>query len=136
MADTFVLEITTPERLLAREPVTEAQIPGLDGYFGILPGHASLLGELGFGELNYVTGGELHHVVVHGGWVEVNGTHTRVLCSAAEMPDQIDLERAKKALDRARDRLKSNGTFDIARALLATKRAEARVAVGAKTSKK
>lgn len=57
MAETFVLEITTPERLIAREPVTEAQIPGLDGYLGVLPGHAALLGELGFGELSYKTGG-------------------------------------------------------------------------------
>ena len=64
MAETFVLEITTPERLIAREPVTEAQIPGLDGYLGVLPGHAALLGELGFGELSYKTGGTLHRVVV------------------------------------------------------------------------
>ena len=86
MAETFVLEITTPERLIAREPVTEAQIPGLDGYLGVLPGHAALLGEL-----SYKTGDTLHRVVVHGGFVEINGDTTRVLCSSAEMPDQIDL---------------------------------------------
>ena len=73
------------------EQVTEAQIPGLDGYLGVLPGHAALLGELGFGELSYKTGDTLHRVVVHGGFVEINGDTTRVLCSSAEMPDQIDL---------------------------------------------
>ena len=129
MAETFVLEITTPERLIAREPVTEAQIPCLDGYIGVLPGHAALLGELGFGVLSYTTAGQSHKVVVHGGWVEVNGDHTRVLCTAAEMPDQIDLERAKKALERARKRLISSGEFDITRALESAKRAEARLAV-------
>ena len=138
MAETFLLEITTPERLIAREPVTEAQIPGLDGYLGVLPGHAALLGELGFGELSYKTGGTglLHHVVVHGGFVEINGDTTRVLCTSAEMPDQIDLERAKKALERARKRLTASGEFDIARALNATRRAEARVAAAAKMASK
>ena len=138
MAETFLLEITTPERLIAREPVTEAQIPGLDGYLGVLPGHAALLGELGFGELSYKTVGTglLHHVVVHGGFVEINGDTTRVLCTSAEMPDQIDLERAKKALERARKRLTASGEFDIARALNATRRAEARVAAAAKMASK
>ena len=136
MAETFVLEITTPERLIAREPVTEAQIPGLDGYLGVLPGHAALLGELGFGELSYKTGGTLHRVVVHGGFVEINGDTTRVLCSSAEMPDQIDLERAKKALERARKRLTASGEFDIARALNASRRAEARVVAATQMAKK
>ena len=136
MAETFVLEITTPERLIAREPVTEAQIPGLDGYLGVLPGHAALLGELGFGELSYKTGGTLHRVVVHGGFVEINGDTTRVLCSSAEMPDQIDLERAKSALERARKRLTASGEFDIARALNASRRAEARVQAAEKVAGK
>ena len=136
MAETFVLEITTPERLIAREPVTEAQIPCLDGYIGVLPGHAALLGEIGFGALSYTTAGQSHSLVVHGGWVEINGAHTRVLCSTAELPDQIDLDRAKKALDRARHKLTSSGEFDIARALLATKRAEARLAAAGKATRK
>ena len=136
MAETFVLEITTPERLIAGEPVTEAQIPGLDGYLGVLPGHAALLGELGFGELSYTTGGTLHRVVVHGGFVEINGDTTRVLCSSAEMPDQIDLERAKKALDKARKMLVASGEMDIAHVLEATKRAEARVKAAEKVAGK
>ena len=132
MADTFVLEITTPERLIAREPVTEAQIPGLDGYVGVLPGHAALLGELGSGELSYKINGATHHVIVHGGWMEITGTRARVLCTSAEMPDQIDLARAKAALDKARKALVATGQMDVAHALEATRRAEARVAAAEK----
>lgn len=78
----------------------------------------------------------MHRVVVHGGFVEINGDTTRVLCSSAEMPDQIDLERAKKALERARKRLTASGEFDIARALNASRRAEARVAAALKMAYK
>ena len=106
------------------------------GPVGVLPGHAALLGELGFGVLSYVTAGQTHTVVVHGGWVEINGANTRVLCTAAEMPDQLDLDRAKKALERARRRLTSSGEFDITRALDSVKRAEARLlAAGAIANK-
>ena len=105
-------------------------------YIGVLPGHAALLGELGFGLLSYTTAGQSHNVVVHGGWVEINGSHTRVLCSAAEMPDQIDLERAKKALERARHRLISSGEFDIARAMESEMRAAARLAAAELAAKK
>ncbi len=135
MADTtFQLEITTPERLIAREQVSEAQIPGLDGYIGVLPGHAALLGELGFGELTYKTGGAVHHVVVHGGYVEVTGDRARVLATSAEMPDAIDLGRAKAALDKARKLLVASGDLDIQSVLEATKRAEARVKAAEKVA--
>ena len=137
MADsTFLLEITTPERLIAREQVSEAQIPGLDGYVGVLPGHAALLGELGFGELSYKVGGQAHHVVVHGGFMEVSGDRARVLCTSAEMPDQIDLARAKAALDKARKGMVARGDMDIATVLEATKRAEARVKAAEKVAGK
>ena len=135
MADnTFLLEITTPERLIAREHVSEAQIPGLDGYVGVLPGHAPLLGELGFGELSYKVAGQGHHVVVHGGFLEVSGDRVRVLCTSAEMPDQIDLARAKAALDRARKAMVARGDMDIASVMEATKRAEARVKAAEKVA--
>ena len=52
MADTFQIEIVTPERLLVSDQATEAQIPGTSGYLGILPGHAPLITELKSGELN------------------------------------------------------------------------------------
>ena len=55
MADTFDIEIATPERLLAREKAVRAQIPAKDGYIGVLPDHAALLSELGIGALTYTT---------------------------------------------------------------------------------
>jgi len=84
MADTFLLEVATPERLVLREQVGEAQIPAANGYVGILPGHAALLAELGAGTLSYSTGGHRRSLSVEGGWLEVAGDHVRVLADKAE----------------------------------------------------
>jgi len=84
MADTFILEVATPERLLLREQVGEAQIPAANGYVGILPGHAALLAELGAGTLSYSTGGHRRCLSVEGGWLEVADDHVRVLADRAE----------------------------------------------------
>ncbi|MGC9971835.1 MAG: hypothetical protein ABSE56_14735 [Bryobacteraceae bacterium] len=84
MADTFLLEVATPERLLVNEQVSEAQIPAANGYLGILPGHAALLAELGAGELSYTVGGRRRSVKIDGGWVEVSNDHVRVLANTAE----------------------------------------------------
>jgi F-type H+-transporting ATPase subunit epsilon len=84
MADTFLLEIATPERLFVHEQVTEAQIPAANGYVGILPGHAALLSELGTGELTYKAGGKRWTLAIEGGWLEVSNDHARVLATKAE----------------------------------------------------
>jgi F-type H+-transporting ATPase subunit epsilon len=135
MAATFELEVATPVRLLVKEQVTEAQIPGSEGYLGVLPEHAALLSELGSGLLTYSVAGKLHSVVVSGGWVEVLPTRTRVLASTAERPDEIDLKRAQESLHRAERRLKEAGDWDIARALRAAERARARVDAASKTGR-
>lgn len=87
MADTFQLEVATPDRLLVREGVTEAQIPAQNGYLGILPGHAPLLAALGAGELSYRAGGHQRTLSIQGGWVEVSGGHVRVLADTAVKAD-------------------------------------------------
>jgi F-type H+-transporting ATPase subunit epsilon len=85
MADTFLLEVATPERLHVREHVTEAQIPAKNGYVGILPGHAAMLSELGAGELAYtVEGGRRRTLRIDGGWLEISGDHARVLATTAD----------------------------------------------------
>jgi F-type H+-transporting ATPase subunit epsilon len=84
MADTFLLEVATPERLFVREDVSEAQIPAANGYVGILPGHAALLSELGAGELTFVVSGSKRSLFVEGGWLEVSNDHARVLATKAE----------------------------------------------------
>jgi F-type H+-transporting ATPase subunit epsilon len=132
MAETFELEVATPDRLLVKDQVAEAQIPELNGFLGVLPEHAPLLSELGSGLLSYVIGGKSHSVVVSGGWVEVQPHGTRVLAKTAERPDEIDLKRAQESLDRAERRLKESGEWDIARALRAAERARVRVEAASK----
>jgi F-type H+-transporting ATPase subunit epsilon len=130
MADTFQLEIATPERLLVQEHVTEAQIPGAEGMLGILPEHAPLLSELGTGELSYRNAEGRRTIVVSGGWLQVLHNHVRVLADRAELANEIDAARAEAALKRAHERLNQTAAanVDVARALNAMKRAEARLA--------
>jgi F-type H+-transporting ATPase subunit epsilon len=128
MAETFQLEIATPDRLLVREQVEEAEIPLTNGYIGVLPGHSPLLGELGTGDLAYSSEGRRRHMAVTGGWVEVLGENVRVLADRAEKADEIDLARAEEARKRALDRLsRPPADLDVARAMNALKRAQARV---------
>ncbi|MBM3783419.1 MAG: F0F1 ATP synthase subunit epsilon [Acidobacteria bacterium] len=135
MAATFELEVATPDKLLVKEQVSEAQVPGKEGFLGILPEHAPLISEIGAGLLSYTIGGKQHSVVIAGGWVEVLGDRTRVLAATAEHPDKIDMKRAQEALDRAERRLKEAGDWDIARALAAAERARARLDAVAKTGR-
>src|SRR5215813_1353261 len=95
------LEIATPERQLVREEVTEVQIPGKNGYMGILPGHAPLLSELGTGVLSYVTGGLRKVISLQGGFVEVLPETVRVLANIAEHAEEIDPAVAEAELRRA-----------------------------------
>jgi len=130
MASTFHLEIATPERLLLREQVTEAQVPAKNGYLGILPDHAPLLAELGIGELTYTVAGRKQSLCIEGGWVEVLPDHVRVLATTAERADEIDTHRAHTALERAEQRLASTeADLDVGRALNALKRAQERLNV-------
>ena len=84
MADTFQIEIATPEKLVLRERAESAQIPGKDGYMGILPGHAALLSELGEGLLSVTAEGKTRDFAISGGYVEIRDNHVRVLADKAE----------------------------------------------------
>ena len=75
MADTFEIEIATPEKLVTRQQAESAQIPGKDGYMGVLPDHAPLLSELGTGELSITLGGRTDSYKITGGYVEVRDNH-------------------------------------------------------------
>ena len=83
-ANTFQLEVATPERLLVDAQVTEAELPGKDGYMGILPDHAPLLSVLGTGKLTYSESGAEKVLNIEGGFVEVFDNHVRVLADKAE----------------------------------------------------
>jgi F-type H+-transporting ATPase subunit epsilon len=84
VADTFEIEIATPEKLIVRQPAETAQIPGKDGYMGILPGHAALLSELGEGVLSITAGGRTDDYNITGGYVEVRDNHVRVLADRVD----------------------------------------------------
>jgi F-type H+-transporting ATPase subunit epsilon len=130
MADTFQLEIVTPTKLLVKDSAEEAQIPGFSGYLGILPGHAPLITELAVGAITYKTGGTSHTLSVAWGFAEVLPDRVTILAEAAERPQEIDVERAQKAKDRAEETLKSNDPkVDYLRAENALRRAETRLDV-------
>lgn len=84
MAATFEIEVVTPERQVVKQNAESAQIPGKDGYLGILPDHAALLSELGEGELSYTLGGKTEKLQVSGGFVEIRNNHVRVLADSAK----------------------------------------------------
>ena len=102
------LQIVTPERLVLAEPVDEVVLPGSEGYLGVLPGHAPLLTALGVGEVEYRVAGKKHFLAVAGGFAEVLRDRVIVLAETAERPEEIDLERAKEARQRAEAILRGN----------------------------
>jgi F-type H+-transporting ATPase subunit epsilon len=99
------LQIVTPDRLLVREQVDEVEIPGSDGYFGVLPGHTPLLASLAVGELWYRQGSEKTFLSIAYGFAEVLPESVTVLAQLAEKADEIDIARAEAALKRAQERL-------------------------------
>jgi F-type H+-transporting ATPase subunit epsilon len=128
MAETFDLEVATPERLVIRVAATEAQIPAKNGYIGVLPGHAPLLSELNTGYASYVADGEKWYFSVHGGFVEVLPGIVRVLAQIVEKAEEIDVGRAQAALLKAQELLSNpHVEVDPALALEAMFKAQARV---------
>lgn len=128
MADTFQLEVATPERLLVDEQVTEAELPGKDGYLGILAGHAPLLSALGAGVLSYEGGAGPHMFAIAGGFVEVFENHVRVLADHAEFVQDIDTNQARQELERANEALrKADSEASVDAAMRAIARSQARI---------
>ncbi|HZS54188.1 MAG TPA: ATP synthase F1 subunit epsilon [Bryobacteraceae bacterium] len=101
MADTFQLEVATPERLLVDEQVTQAELPGQNGYLGILAGHAPLMSALGPGVLSYEDSAGSHVLAIAGGFVEVSDNRVRVLADEAEAPQDIQVDKARQQLEQA-----------------------------------
>jgi F-type H+-transporting ATPase subunit epsilon len=112
VAERLTLELATPTRMVVAETVDEVVVPGSEGYFGVLPGHAPLLATLGIGELTYRIGREERHVAVAGGFAEVRNDKVIVLADTAELPQDIDRARAERARDRAEQRLSGRAQDD------------------------
>lgn len=134
MADALKLELATPARLVVSTGADEVVVPGAEGYFGVLPGHAPLLALLGVGEVRYRSGREEHYLAVCGGFAEVSADRVTILAESTERPEEIDVARARAARERAESRLALRGgeDVDVARAMTALRRAETRLQVAAR----
>jgi F-type H+-transporting ATPase subunit epsilon len=127
------LQIVTPDRLLLREHVDEVEIPGSQGYFGVLPGHTPLLASLAVGELWYRKGQEKTYLSIAFGFAEVLPDRVSILARLAERAEEIDPERAEAARARAQERLAhQKSDVDYERARTALLKSMARLAVSAR----
>jgi F-type H+-transporting ATPase subunit epsilon len=132
-------ELATPTRMLVSTEADEVVAPGSEGYFGVLPGHAAFLTTLGSGEVCYRAGGQERCLAVSGGFAEVNNDRVIVLAETAELPEEIDIQRAERALQRAEQRLAGRSprdtseVIDYARAVAALARAMARLQAARRT---
>src|SRR5581483_11394289 len=124
------LEIVSAERSLVNETVDEVQIPGTNGYLGILPGHTPLLTTLQVGQLWYRQGQEKHYLSIAFGFAEVQPDRVTILAQIAERADEIDVARAETAKKRAEERLaKPTVDMDFERARIALLKALVRLQV-------
>ncbi len=132
MASTIRMELVTPERLVLSEDVDEAVLPGFEGEFGVLPGHTQFLAILNIGILRYRKGSETRKVALGGGYAEVTPERVVVMADTAEHADEIDVERAERARDRAEAALKTLSLDDeaYAKAYAELQRALVRMAAG------
>ncbi len=128
------VEILTPNRLLLQDEVDELNLPGTEGYLGILPGHVAFLTNLGQGELMLRKDGQQRYLTVFRGYMEVSDDKVTVLAEVAEDMAEIDPERAGSARDRALERLRSGDAqvVDFDRASAALQRALVRLQVSAR----
>ena len=127
------LEIVTPDRALVSQPVDEVQIPGAEGYFGVLPGPTPLLVTLEVGQLWYRVGQERSFLTVAFGFAEVLPDRVTILAKVAETAEGIDVERARSARKRAEERLtKRVSDLDFERARLSLLRSLIRLQVASR----
>jgi F-type H+-transporting ATPase subunit epsilon len=124
------LQIVSADRSLVNEVVDEVEIPGADGYFGVLPGHTPLLAVLGLGDLWYRQGSETHHLAIAFGFAEVQPEAVTILAQVAETAEEIDVARAEAAKRRAEERMHTPAAeMDFERARVALMKALIRLQV-------
>jgi F-type H+-transporting ATPase subunit epsilon len=129
----LTLEIVTPDRALVNEQVDEVELPGSEGYFGVLPGHTELLASLQVGELWYRIGQQKYYLAVAFGFVEVLPDHVTVLARLAEKAQDIDVARAEAAKKRAEERVaRPTADMDFERARVALMKSLIRLQVSSR----
>jgi len=130
--DKIALEIVTPEKLVLSREVDDVMLPSVQGYMGVLPGHAPLLARLEAGELSYLEGGQRKFLAVSGGYAEVLRGSVSVLARTSEPAEEIDVDRAERAREQAESVLEGNddaAAHKLQRAEVALKRALSRIRV-------
>jgi F-type H+-transporting ATPase subunit epsilon len=129
----IALQVVSADRMLVNETVDEVEIPGSDGYFGVLPGHTPLLTLLQVGQLWYRQGQDIHYLAVAFGFAEVQPDKVTILAQVAERADEIDLARAESAKRRAEERLAAPAVhLDAERARIALLKSLIRIQVAAR----
>jgi F-type H+-transporting ATPase subunit epsilon len=127
------LQIVTPDKLLVKEQVDEVEIPGTEGYFGVLPGHTPMLASLSVGEMWYRQGQEKTFLSLAYGFAEVLPDRVTILASLAERAEDIDIARAEEAKRRAEARLVQAKDIDYERARTALMKSLARLQVASRS---
>jgi len=125
----FMLEIVTPDRKFFEEEVDMVIVRGIEGDLGILRGHAPLVTPLDIGKIRIKKDGKTRIAAIAGGYIEVGREKTTIIADAAEWPEEIDVQRAKEAKQRAEERLKRRDNIDVARAEIALRKAINRLKV-------
>ncbi len=130
----LLLEVVTPDRKVVSTTVDIVVCPGIEGQFGVLVGHVPFLSALDIGEMYYRQGGKTEYMAVSGGFAEVTGAKVTIVAEAAEFGHEIDVERARRARERAEKRLTEARTAEIdwARAEAALRRSMVRMKVAAR----
>src|ERR1700690_3865048 len=135
LPESIELEVVTPERHVLQQTVKSVEIPGKEGYLGVLPGHAPLITELGIGVLTYRSDSETRYLTVIDGYAEVLPDRVIVLAEISERAVEIDVPRTRAALDRAKAEVAKadvrDGEWD--RASFALQRALVRLQAASKT---
>src|SRR5215213_8774510 len=126
------LQIVTPDRMLVQEQVDEVEIPGVDGYFGVLPGHTPLLAALSVGEMWYRKGQDRTYLAIALGFAEVLPDRVTILAQLAEPAEEIDVDRAEAARTRAAQRLDHKSDVDYERARQALMKSMTRLQVSSR----
>lgn len=126
---TYSLEIVTPTRVIAEENVSYLRCPGVDGSLGVMADHAAAIIALSVGEVKITINNQEKFIATSGGFVDISSEKVLLLLETAEQSFEINVERAKAAMKRAKDRIESKGKLDVFRAEAALVRAFNRLKV-------
>lgn len=130
---TFVLTVVTPERRVLQESVNMVIVSTIEGEIGVLPGHTPLVAPLTIGQMTVKSPTGEYRAAINGGFIEVTPEQVVILTDAAELAEEIDIDRAEEAKNRALARLdKKQADLDYARAQAALQRAIVRLRVASR----